>query len=134
MVFRNYQAPKPIPVSEMIPGSTITMGTPNSFFLKGFIKDFVVEPASRDISRGFLDGFSSMLSTAGPSSDLARAAAIVESTVLRNRHGYSNRDDHAVSEYCDLLRSFQTTLSNPGKSPSMQTLATAVLLGLYEVS
>lgn len=35
--------------------------------------------------------------------------------------------------YADLLHAFQTTVSDPTKANTAETLMTAVLLGLYEV-
>ena len=135
LVFRNYCAPNPVSsVPEADLETSLSTIPPRNALLTDFIKDFVVEPTNRDISRGFLDGLPSLLTTASSSSVLSRAAALVELTVLRNRQLLTISDDYTVKEYCDLLQCFQGSLSTKGDRPTVQVLATAVLLGLYEVS
>ena len=85
------------------------------------------------MSRGYLDDLESLLAHAGPSSDIANAAKIAAFASLGNKTGDPHLIHRASILYSDLLCSFQVTMSNAATSNTIESLTTAVLLGLYEV-
>ena len=99
-----------------------------------FIEEYCVEPADPTISRGFLNGLKSLIAYTGETSDVAQAARAVSLVGLGNRTSTPAFRRKAEILYGDLLRSFATTLSNPNTSNSVESLMTAVLMGLLEVS
>lgn len=103
------------------------------YALTTFFHDYCVESADRRLSRGFLDGLRSVILHAGESSDVAVAAKIIALTTAGNRMGRASLIDRANVLYGFLLRSFQVTLSSDVACKTVESLMTAVLLGLYEV-
>lgn len=101
--------------------------------LEFFFKDFCVESNNRSISRGFLDGLRSLVDHGGPASDLSQAARIVSLAGTGNRLHRPALLHKAELKFVDLLCTFQKTLSDPTASSTVESLMTAVMLGLYEV-
>lgn len=99
-----------------------------------FFQNYCVESRDKSISRGFLDGIKSLITRAGQSSDIAKAARIVALSGLGNRLGESSLVQNTRRIYGDLLLSFQNTLSDPQMANTIESLMTAVLLGIYEVN
>lgn len=99
-----------------------------------FISDFVVEASDRALSRGFLDGMQNILEALGPSSPLVQSAKLVALANVARKQGHKELLEYAEVCYGELLRTYQQTLLSSGESDvSIETLYTAVLLGLYEV-
>lgn len=98
-----------------------------------FLAEFVVESRDREQSRGFLDGMQSLLTRVNPDSSLASAAKAVLLASVGNRTGRKTLVDHAQREYGRLLHKFTHSLSGGAEVVSIETVYTAVLLGLYEV-
>ena len=101
--------------------------------LQTFFLDYCVTSTDRSLSRGYLDGLESLLLHAGPLSEVSQAAKIVALANLGNKSNSPGLLDRARLLYSQLLHSFQSTLSNPSTSPTIEVFMTAVLLGLYEV-
>jgi hypothetical protein len=135
LYFRHYYLPpKVLPTEESPPPNPAEAEeSASKSILAAFVRDFVVESADRKVSRGFLDGMPELLAAAGPLSELGQAVSIVETAVLGNQQGRLDMIDDAARRYCSLLRSFQTTLFRRETHVNIQTLMTALLLGLYEV-
>lgn len=103
--------------------------------IDAFFADYVVIPGDRSLSRGFLDGLEYLVERAGPSSDIARAAKIVALAGIGKRKERTNLVSKAKVLYGDLLCSFQKTLLAGAQEATMiDSLMTAVLLGIFEVS
>ncbi|KAJ9150715.1 hypothetical protein NKR23_g3467 [Pleurostoma richardsiae] len=135
LYFRHYYVPPKVLPTEESPPSTSAEAEESAekSILAAFRRDFVVESADRKVSRGFLDGMPELLAAAGPLSELGQAVSIVETAVLGNQQGRLDMIDDAARRYCSLLRSFQTTLFRRETHVNIQTLMTALLLGLYEI-
>jgi hypothetical protein len=101
--------------------------------LAAFLDDYCIVSKNKSLSRGYLDDLESLLAHAGPSSDIAKAAKIAAFASLGNKLGEPDLIHRANMLYSDLLRSFQVTMSKAATSNTIESLATAVLLGLYEV-
>lgn len=101
--------------------------------LSTFFDDYCVESTDRTLSRGFLDGLKPLIVHAGQSSDVAQAAKIVALSGIANRMGRPGLVHRIKLLYIDLLGSFKTTLSNEVTSKTIESLMTAVMLGIYEV-
>ena len=101
--------------------------------LAAFIDDYCIVSTNESLSRGYLHGLESLLTDAGPSSDIAKAARIAAFASLGNKTGDPDIGHRASELYLDLLHSFQITMSMAATSNTVESLTTAVLLGLYEV-
>lgn len=101
--------------------------------LAAFLEDYCISSRNKALSRGYLDSLGSMLAHGKPSSDLAKAAKIASLASLGNKLGEPGLVHQAKLSYLELLVSFQTTISKPATANTIESLATAVLLGLYEI-
>lgn len=99
-----------------------------------FFNDYSIVSSNRGLSRGYLHGIQTMVAKAGLSSDLAKACTIVALANLGNKLGNITHIDRAKSLYCSLLQSFRLSISNEAVFATVESLITASLLGLYEVS
>lgn len=106
--------------------------------LKIFLRDFCLHTSDNSISRGFLDGLESLI--ARPSSnkraanDVRESASIVAIAAIGRRLDRLSLVQSTVQRYGKLLSSFRETLASRDTAASEEILATAVLLGIYEVS
>ena len=98
-----------------------------------FFNEYCVPSQNPTLSRGFLDGLQSLIVYDGHGSELTEAAKTVSLAALGNRLQRPVLLARAKQKYSCLLGNFQSTLSNPATSKSIQALMTAVLLGLYEI-
>ena len=105
----------------------------NSAF-QTFISDYCISSSNRTVSRGYLTGLESLIETAGPESSIAKACKIISLANLGKKAGNSMLLQKADALYFDFLPSFRWTISNEGRSTTIHSLITAVLLGLYEVN
>jgi hypothetical protein len=96
--------------------------------LAAFVHHYCLIPKSRS-----LEGLETMLSDAGPSSNLAQAAKVVALANIGTRLGRSSLVQKATILYSDMLHSFRMMIANATMSSAAELLMTAVLLGLYEV-
>jgi hypothetical protein len=101
--------------------------------LAAFLEDYCISSKNKALSRGYLDNLGSLLAHGEPSSDLAKATKIAALANLGNKLGEPGLVYQAKLSYLDLLVSFQVTMSNPATANTIESLAAAVLLGLYEV-
>lgn len=99
-----------------------------------FLDRFVVLSSDRTQSRGFLDGFDTLLVRAAPNSTLASAAKAITLGALAKSTGRAELLETVYMRHGELLKSFNASLSQEGSSISIDNFFTAVLLGLYEVS
>ncbi|KIW18641.1 hypothetical protein PV08_02930 [Exophiala spinifera] len=98
-----------------------------------FLKDYSVVSSDRSLSRGYLDGLRQLLVYSGPSSELSRAVTVVSLASYGNKYQRPEICAEAKFLYFQLLQSFQKTISNVATSNVVESLVTAVLLGLYEI-
>jgi hypothetical protein len=75
-----------------------------------------------------------MISEAGSSSELAQACTIASLANIANKLGNITYIERTKGLYSSLLRSFRLHISNEAIFTIVESLITAVLLGLYEVS
>ncbi|KIX07377.1 uncharacterized protein Z518_02030 [Rhinocladiella mackenziei CBS 650.93] len=101
--------------------------------LEAFFNDYCITSRNPTLSRGFLDGLQLLIAHAGPSSDMAKAARIVSLAGIGNKLGRSSLLRRTRYIYGDLLHSFQATISHRDQANTVESLMTAVLLGLYEI-
>jgi hypothetical protein len=99
-----------------------------------FISDYCISSSNRTVSRGYLNGLESLIEKAGPESSIAKSCTIISLANLGKKAASPMLLQKAETLYFDLLPSFRWTISNEGKSTTIRSLITAVLLGLYEVS
>ena len=123
----------PTPSPESLPQHGLNDSEIEHRALSAFLYDYCIVSKNRSLSRGYLDDLESLLADAGPSSDIAKAAKIAAFASLGNKIGEPDLIYRANLLYSDLLRSFQVTMSNATTSNTIESLTTAVLLGLYEV-
>lgn len=124
------QCPTPSPESlqqHAINGSGIEQRA-----LAAFLDDYCIVSNNTSLSRGYLGDLKSLLAHASPSSDIAKAAKMAAFASLGKKLGEPDLIHQANISYLDLLRSFQVTMSEAATSRAIESLATAVLLGLYE--
>jgi hypothetical protein len=105
-----------------------------SLAFQTFISDYCISSSNRTVSRGYLDGLESLIEKAGPASTVSQSYKIVSLANLGKKAASPILLQKAETLYFDLLPSFRWTISNEGKFTTIQSLITAVLLGLYEVS
>ncbi|EXJ90106.1 hypothetical protein A1O3_03175 [Capronia epimyces CBS 606.96] len=153
-VFRNYgvissgshraspvdstQVPTEVPTEDSNCAATVSPSNLDDAELEAlsvntFFADFCVPSRDRLLSRGFLDGLEPLVDHAGSSSDISKAVRVVALAATGNRNGRSGLLVKAKHIYGDLLRSFQTSISNPETANTAESLMVAVLLGLYEI-
>lgn len=101
--------------------------------LNTFLDDYCVRSKDKNFSRGYLDSLGSLLAHEAPSSDLAKAARVAALASFGNKISEPILLHRAKESYSDLLVSFQSTVSDPVTANTIESLATAALLGLYEV-
>ena len=99
-----------------------------------FFDDYCTVSSNQDLSRGYLHGLQTMISEAGPSSELAQACTIASLANIGNKLGNTAYIERAKGLYSSLLRSFRLRISNEAIFTTVESLVTAALLGLYEVS
>jgi hypothetical protein len=99
-----------------------------------FFDDYCTVSSNQDLSRGYLHGLQTMISEAGPSSELAQACTIASLANIGNKIGNTTYIERAKGLYSSLLRSFRLRISNEAIFTTVESLVTAALLGLYEVS
>jgi len=99
-----------------------------------FFNDYCIVSSNRGLSRGYLHGLRTMIANAGPSSELAQACTIIALANLGGKLGYNIYVNRARSLYSLLLQSFRLSISNEAVFTTVESLITAALLGLYEVS
>lgn len=103
------------------------------FALIEFFNDYCIIPKATWLTRGYLAGLETLLASAGPSSDVAVAAKTAAFASLANKHHDTHLSQRAKTEYSKLLMSFSTTMSKPETTNTLESLTTAILLGIYEV-
>ncbi|KAL7905812.1 hypothetical protein GGI35DRAFT_471337 [Trichoderma velutinum] len=101
--------------------------------LRIFNSEFVVETVDQRPSRGFLDGIQILLMTIDSTSVLACSAKILVLASIGNRLGRKSLLIKTDRDYGNLLRKFHQSLSADMKYVSVESLFTAILLGLYEI-
>lgn len=88
---------------------------------------------NRSLSRGFLSGLEPLIFESGLDSTLGQicraVAAVSNGSKLRRRYLIERGQLH----YGEVLKAFAKEVADPEFSRSPQALATAMLLGLYEV-
>ena len=103
------------------------------FALTEFLNDYCIVPKKNYLSRGYLAGLEQLLRIVDPSSDLTSAVRTAAFASLANKYRDTQLSQRAKAEYSKLLRSFSITMSRPETSNTLESLTTAVLLGIYEV-
>ena len=101
--------------------------------LSTFFDDYCVVSNDRSLSRGYLNDLECLLASAGPSSDITKAVRITSFASLGNKIGEPYLLHQANMIYSELLCSFQITMSRESTSNTIESLTTAVLLGIFEV-
>lgn len=99
-----------------------------------FFNDYCIVSSNRSLSRGYLHGLRVMISKADPNSELVQACTLIALANLGNKLGTIRYRQRAESIYSSLLRSFRLSISNEAVFTTVESLITATLLGLYEVS
>jgi len=99
-----------------------------------FTFDYCISSSNRAVSRGYLNGLVSLIEKAGPASIIAQSCKVISLANLGKKAASPILLQKAETLYFDLLPTFRWTISNERKSTTIQSLITAVLLGLYEVS
>ena len=105
----------------------------NQIALATFLDDYCITSKDKTLSRGYLDSLGSLLAHGQSSSDLSKAAMVAALASFANKIGDPRLLHRAKESYSDLLVAFQSTMSNRVTASTIESLATAVLLGLYEV-
>ena len=105
-----------------------------SLAFQTFIADYCISSSNRTVSRGYLNGLESLIEKAGPASSITQSCRIISLANLGKKSASPMLLQKAETLYLGFLPSFRLTISNEGKSTTIQSLITAVLLGLYEVS
>ncbi|KAK9481539.1 hypothetical protein V1527DRAFT_486508 [Lipomyces starkeyi] len=104
-----------------------------SLAVQTFISDYCISSSDRTVSRGYLNGLESLIEKAGSESSIAKSCKIISLANLGKKAASPMLLQKAETLYFDLLPSFRWTISSEGKSATIHSLLTAVLLGLYEV-
>lgn len=99
-----------------------------------FFADYCIPSPNQGISRGYLNGLQTMVAEAGPTSEVAKACTIIALANMGKKMGASMLIQKAENLHSLLLRSFRLSISNEATFASIESLITAALLGLYEVS
>lgn len=99
-----------------------------------FFTDYCISSSNQGQSRGYLNGLQTMIAKAGPTSEVAQACTIIALANLGKKVGTPMLVQMAENLQSSLLRSFRLSLSHEATCTSVESLITAALLGLYEVS
>ena len=99
-----------------------------------FFDEYCMVSSNRGLSRGYLHGLQTMIAKAGLSSELVQACTIIALANVGKKLGNAMYINRAEGLYSLLLRSFRLSISNEAIFTTVESLITAVLLGLYEVS
>jgi len=97
-----------------------------------FITDYCVSSTNPTVSRGYLNSLENLIEKAGPASDIAQSCNIIALANLGKKRASHNLMKKAQMLYLGFLPSFRLTIAN--EVTSVESLITAVLLGLYEVN
>ena len=109
-------------------------GDVSQYALTAFLADYSLSPTNKLVSRGFFDGLEILLANnQSPSSDLTNAAKIAAFASLGNQLNKPDLINQANMLYSDVLSSFQITMSESSTTNTIESLTTAILLGLFEV-
>jgi hypothetical protein len=98
-----------------------------------FFDDYCIVSSNQDLSRGYLHGLQTMISSAGPSSELAQACTIASLASIGKRLQNTTYVKKAEGLYSSSLRSFRLRISNDAIFTTVESLITVALFGLYEV-
>lgn len=101
--------------------------------LTDFFHHYTIKSEDLSVSRGYLDGIEARIRAAGPHDGISQAAKVVSLASLGSRLKWTLLLDKARSLYVEALTSLSTAISNGALADISEPLATAVLLGLYEV-
>ena len=104
-----------------------------SLALDIFFREFCVLSTDRHISRGFLHSFQDLIAQQDKSLDMTQAAKAVGLAAVGNRLQRRSLIRTSEQWYSAVLYSFQRTITGSGTACTQQSLATAALLGIYEV-
>jgi Fungal specific transcription factor domain len=99
-----------------------------------FVSNFVLIPRQGS-TRGFLEFLLPLLKTESPNPHFQQAFSACAMASLGNRANCYGNDihDRALAEYSKALNSTHTALKDPEAAKSDATLATVLMLGLFEV-
>ncbi|KAF5005706.1 hypothetical protein FDECE_7867 [Fusarium decemcellulare] len=131
LLFRNYAVPEQRPDS--VSFSEAGDDEIESSAIDVFLSDFVVSAVDRRFSRGFMDGMPALIQGAGPLSTLVGAAGLVGLASVSNRINRPSLTLRMERRYCHILRAYHQSLSEKDSPGSLESLYTAVLLGIYEI-
>jgi hypothetical protein len=98
-----------------------------------FLTEFTTKASDRQASRGFLDGIQPLLQSDNPSSSLVCSAKLVALASIGIRLKRKSLIHKTERHYGDLLGNLHQSLYAETHCVSIESLYTAVLLGLYEV-
>jgi hypothetical protein len=98
-----------------------------------FLDDYCVVLKDKSLSRGYLNDLECLLASAATSSDITKSMGIASFANLGNKIGEPYLVHQANMMYSELLCFFQITMSREATSNTIESLTTAVILGLYEV-
>ncbi|KAI9709463.1 MAG: hypothetical protein M1820_003223 [Bogoriella megaspora] len=101
--------------------------------LASFYSEWTVQSSNHEVSRGYLDGLSALVSHAGTTSDLALAVRMMAFHTLGRRKKQPWLIEKASALYPGVLRSFAATIADKKASRSIEALLVCVLLGFYEM-
>ena len=103
------------------------------FALRAFFYDYCINSINPSLSKGYLNGLELMLHALGWQSDLAKACKVVAFAthgIVKCRPVLSRK---AGILYHDLLGTLAKAIQDPANGNTTESLAIAMLLGLYEV-
>ncbi|PON27729.1 hypothetical protein TGAM01_v203496 [Trichoderma gamsii] len=98
-----------------------------------FLTEFTTKAADRQASRGFLDGIQPLLKSDNPQSSLVCSAKTVALASIGIRLKRKSLIRKTERQYGDLLGNLHQSLYAETRCVSIETLYTAILLGLYEI-
>lgn len=98
------------------------------------MSDYCISSPNYTVSRGYLSGLGGLIESAGPGSHIAESCKIISLANLGKKVNSAVFLQKAERLYFELLPSFRLTISSKDKLATVESLMTAVLLGLYEVS
>lgn len=101
--------------------------------LNAFFQHFTDVSRDPTVSRGYLDGLEDLVRRANPDAHVHQACKVMALACLGSRLNISALLVQARSLYIQLLHPFSKSLLEISTQDVMESLVTAVLLGLYEV-
>lgn len=101
--------------------------------LTAFFQHFTDVSRDTTVSRGYLDGLEDLVRRAEPDALVLQACKVMALACLGSRLKMLDLLDQARSLHIQLLHSFSKSLLELSAHDVMESLVTAVLLGLYEV-